>query len=367
MKTYSTQCMLPSAVQKSAEWFALFLFLSLAFTCTGRATQQKQETAKQLVSDTTNKVMESPGIHFPDFRNQISSVVRTVYQDTKGRLWFGTQDGAFVLVGDSLQKVNGIQSQSGKSVTIKDITEDPDGKIWFGHTAGLSYVDGEKVVNLYETDGLLDYDVWCVQSDARGTIWIGTYGGACFYDGKQFKKFTLPKGKTDTTLGVSSPEMVHQIFEDRKGCIWFCTNAGLFAYDKQALQHVSAQLGLHNTFVSHVIEPQPGEYWISTSKGPFHFNEDKVLEKLPPGLPDHLGSGSIEADSGGAIWINYRKDIYQLKRGRFTQLQFSETNQRPLPFEIYKDRNKRLWFVGYGGAYRYEQGQFINVTKKGPW
>ncbi len=367
MKMYSKQFILLSAAQKTAVWFALFFSLNLALSCTGRATQQKHETDKQQVSDTAQTEMEQPGIHYPDFRNQISSVVRTVYQDKKGRMWFGTQDGAFVLVGDSLLSIKDIQSQSGMPVTIKDITEDPHGKIWFGHTAGLSYVDGDKVVNLYESDGLLNNDVWCVQSDKNGTIWIGTYEGACFYDGKRFTAFALPKGKTDTTLGVSSPEMVHQVVEDSKGSIWFCTNAGLFAYEKQTLKHVSAQLGLQNTFVTHIIETKLGEYWISTSKGPFHFNGDRKLKKLPVGLPENQGSGSIEADSNQTIWINYRKDLYQLNHGRLTKLQFADTISSPLPFEIYKDRNNRLWFVGYGGAYRFENGQFTNVTKKGPW
>src|SRR5690606_480318 len=100
--------------------------------------------------------------------------------------------------------IDGIKSESGKGVTIKDITEDKDGKIWLGHSEGISSIDGELVVNYYETDGLLDNDVRCIAADTNGSSWIGTIAGVGVYTGSELTNLNLPEGRADPTVGVSS-------------------------------------------------------------------------------------------------------------------------------------------------------------------
>ena len=107
-------------------------------SCNGQANNDdKQSVIKQT-------------IQLPNFNNQISDVVRTIFQDSKGNTWFGAQGGAFKLDGDSLIHIDSIRSESGGRVTIKDIAEDKDGIIWFGHTDGISSIDGTVVINYYE-------------------------------------------------------------------------------------------------------------------------------------------------------------------------------------------------------------------------
>ena len=114
---------------------------------------------------------------------QISQVVRTVFQDSKGKFWFGCEGGAFRLDGAILVHIDSIKSESGKGVTIKDIGEDKNGKLWFAHTGGISSIDGETVTNYYESDGLISNDVWCIAADTNGKIWIGTFDGVCIFNG----------------------------------------------------------------------------------------------------------------------------------------------------------------------------------------
>jgi ligand-binding sensor domain-containing protein len=187
---------------------------------------------------------------------QISQVVRMMFQDSKGIIWFGAQSGAFRLSNNTLSKIDSIKSETGGRVTIHDITEGKDGKIWFGHTDGLSSYDGEIVKNYYESDGLLNNDVWNIESDANGNIWIGTIGGLCKFDGDVFTNFELPEGIRDTTLGVSSTKMVHCIMEDSKGNIWFCTNAGLFRLKDNILHNASEKYGIRTNFINEIIESE---------------------------------------------------------------------------------------------------------------
>ena len=64
---------------------------------------------------------------------------------------------------------------------------------------------------------------------------------------------------------------------------------------------------------------------------------------------------------------SHQKKDYTFDGKELTEFKKSEENKGPVVFQIYKDQSERMWFVGYGGAYRLENGRFINITKDGPW
>ncbi len=318
-------------------------------------------------SDKQNVIEEKKTIHFPNLKNQISQVVRMMYHDSKGNFWFGTENGAFRLAGDSLIHIDSIKSESGKGVTIKDIAEDKNGIIWVGHSDGISSINGALVTNYYESDGLISNDVWCIETDVSGNVWIGTIKGTCKFDGQGFIYFDLPEGKIDTTLGVSSTKMVHNILEDIMGTIWFSTNAGLFSYTNKKLKNISDELGIPTNFVNKIVEDKKGGFWVSTSIGLFHIKGDRLTNITKKHFEESKGTGSIVVDSKGEIWFNCSRSIYRLSGEKLIEYRIEEGNYGPLTFQIYEDLQKRLWFVGYGGAYRYENESFINITQNGPW
>jgi ligand-binding sensor domain-containing protein len=225
----------------------LFTGITLCYimtSCNGQANigykQNVIKKDKPLPTDSNFEIDQS--------NNQISGVIPAILQDSKGNIWFGTQNGAFKLSGDSLIHIDSIRSESGKGVTIEDIAEDKDGRIWFAHHHGISSIDGTSVTNYYESDGLISNSTWCIETDVNGNVWIGTIEGACMFDGQEFTKFDLPEGKKDTTLAISSTKMVHSILEDSKGTIWFSTNAGLFSYTNKKLKNISDEVGDTNQF-----------------------------------------------------------------------------------------------------------------------
>lgn len=299
---------------------------------------------------------------------QISQVVRTIFQDSKGNLWFGTQNGAFKLQGDSLIHIDKIISESGEGVTIKDITEDKDGKIWFGHTDGVSSLDGEIVTNYYESDGLISNDVWSIEADNQGNKWIGTIDGISVYNGMEFTEFGLPEGQTDSTLGISSPKIVHNIHQDSKGTIWFSSNAGLFSYANNSLTNVSKNAGIKTNFINEIFEAENGELWVSTKDGLYLLKDNKA-ENITKGIIETgKGIGSIAVDKDGNLWfVSDQHFLYTYDGEKLVEFEKTKNNKGPVIFEVFKDRDNRLWFVGFGGAFRLENGKFINVTRNGPW
>jgi len=300
--------------------------------------------------------------------DRISEVVRIIFQDSKGHMWFGTQNGMFKYNGVSLIHIAEIKSEYGKGVTIKDIAESKDGKIWIGHTDGMSCMDGEKVTNYYASDGLINNDVWCIAADAKGDIWIGTIAGVNIFDGHEFRNFELPKGQIDTTLGISSAEMVHNIMEDSKGVMWLSTNAGLFSYSNGRLSHESEELGIQTNFVNEIMEDDKGDFWISTKEALYHLKDDNLENITRDKIEIGKGIGSIAEDKNGNIWfVANQHHLYIYNGEDITEYQKSEDNRGPVIFQILKDDTDRLWFIGYDGAFRMEDGKFLHVTKDGPW
>ena len=184
-----------------------------------------------------------------NFNNQISDVVRTIFQDSKGNLWFGTQDGAFQYNGKSLIHINSIKDESGRGVAIKDIAEDKHGKIWFGHSGGISVLDSETIINYHKSDGLTSNNVWSIAIDKNNYVWIGTIEGVCKFNGSLFTTFEIPEGKIDTTRGVSSTKMIHDIMEDSHGRMWFSTNGGVYIKENNSLTNISEKDGLKTSLL----------------------------------------------------------------------------------------------------------------------
>ncbi len=81
--------------------------------------------------------------------------------------------------------------------------------------------------------------------------------------------FEIPEGKIDSTRGVSSMKMIHDIMEDSRGRMWFSTNGGIFIKDNDSLSNISEQDGLKTSFVNQVIEDKNGSFLDFDLKGTF--------------------------------------------------------------------------------------------------
>ncbi len=114
------------------------------------------------------------------------STVYSILQDSKGFMWFGTQDG--------LNKYDGYQftvyrhdSQDANSLSHNEvfaIYEDSQGTLWFGTGKGLNRFDSQQnrfIHYLHDPqnpdNSLSNNTVWSINEDNEGLLWIGTDGG----------------------------------------------------------------------------------------------------------------------------------------------------------------------------------------------
>jgi ligand-binding sensor domain-containing protein len=319
---------------------------------------QKAETLPEFRND----------VHDTDYQgNQISGVIRTMFQDTKSNFWFGTQNGLCRKDKDGLVYFN-LKDSNGQNVTIYEILEDKLGNIWVGYGGGIAKFDGTHFTVYHEKNILTSSSLWGMAVDSKGQVWVGTTSGLYTLNGESLTPFEIPEGKIDPSKGVSSAKMIHSIMEDSQGNMWFGTNNGVFKYDGDSLVNICDKNGLQSNFVGQVLESKAGNFWINTSSGVYTYNGDSLTEITEKLLKENDKIGIVFEDKNGTLWLTVNKrDIYSYDGTSFSKLYIPEGDFKPLPFRMYQDQDDRLWIVGLKGAHRLENNLLINVTRDGPW
>ena len=106
-----------------------------------------------------------------------SSSIRALFEDSKGRLWIGTNDaGVVVLENDVFTKISVPEDRS--FLCIRGFAEDENGTIYVASNSGLAKIENDIIVP-YEADELKGNTVYSVAIDAYGRVWGAASNGEC--------------------------------------------------------------------------------------------------------------------------------------------------------------------------------------------
>jgi ligand-binding sensor domain-containing protein len=341
----------------------LLLLFQGASAATKIAARDVGRQASSLPEFKTNPhVVESEG-------NQISGVVRTILQDRKGDLWFGTHNGLQRYDGTSLVHYD-LRDELGKGLTARAIAEDGAGHVWIGTSSGLFAYDGEFLTRYTVADGLGSNDVWSVAVDSSGTVWAGTFEGACRLAGDAFTAFPIPPAtKRDDNKGVWGPNVVWSMTEDRAGNLWFEAESGLYKYGGGVLSRVTVEDQGTEASVSSDCENKSVHTWLSTrSTGLIKFDRETFTNAIRQAGLDCTRTGPLCEDSAGNIWLGVpNAGVYRFDGTSFTLYDTKDGLSTSFVFCIVEDNAGRIWCGGQKGAYRFDGTSFVNVTRNGPW
>lgn len=101
--------------------------------------------------------------------------IRVMEIDTKGRLWFGADQGVGYLQNDKWHLFTGKEGLPYKKFTC--IAANSDGAIWFGTEKGVFRVDGEKFYYRFSRRWMADDYVNDIKIDKNDDVWIATKKG----------------------------------------------------------------------------------------------------------------------------------------------------------------------------------------------
>jgi ligand-binding sensor domain-containing protein len=299
--------------------------------------------------------------------SEIRGVVRTVFQDSRGTLWFGGECDLFRNDGTTLTSYE-IMDDLNQGVTIKKIIEDKAGNVWCGTSGDITRIDGKSLTSYGVKEGMLSREVWSMAVDGSGAIWVGTIDGVCRFDGKRFSPFALPEAQPDPTRGVTSGKFVHCITVDRRGRLWFGTNGGAYVYDGKTLTNISERDGLPNNAVGGILEDKSGNIWFATVHGGIsRFDGKDFTNFTEQGIVEGKEIWCLHEGPSGNIWFSGKNSpMYRYDGKALTKVK-EQTGITSLAFTILEDNSGRLWLSGTNGLFRHDGESFIPVTKNGPW
>ncbi len=106
-----------------------------------------------------------------------SSSIRALFEDSKGRLWIGTNDAGVVMMQDDVfTKIKGPEDNS--FLCIRDFDEDKNGKIYVASNSGLAEITDNEI-HPYYAEELRANTVYSVAVDVYGRVWGATNNGNC--------------------------------------------------------------------------------------------------------------------------------------------------------------------------------------------
>lgn len=370
--------------------YALLLIVVFCTSCNG---QVKSNASKSIP-----KVIRSfkPVALAPDFDTTlVSQYVRSIFQDSKDNLWFGT-------IGDGVVKYDvktltyfsnpdGFYSQ-----TVYAINEDKDGNMWFGTDQGVYKYDpsltstllstdrasGKSFKNYNQKDGLNHIDITRkgILVDKSGNIWIGTHGGVYRYDpvadSEGRKSFSLFK-----ELGSLN---IAGIMEDKNGNIWFATSGnGVFQYTPSLGEIISIteKEGLGDNYAGGIAQDKAGNMWFTMKNGICKYDPSASLRAGGKALTEYTAKDGLGGTEFWGIYIEESDIIWVTARGSTTRFDPSIPLPNPKAFKVFtpadglnccvqsmfQDKSERMWWGTGQGLYRFSGMGFYQVKKTDSW
>lgn len=141
--------------------------------------------------------------------------------------------------------------------------------------------------------------------------------------------------------GLPSNE-TYSIYQDTKGFIWVCTDAGLVKYDANTFRTFNSTDGLPDNTVFEVKEDKKGRIWYRTFSGNIGYVLNDSIHVI------EANAGIIEFQKGGIICSFYIDNEFNLYVGRQTPDLLSFLKIKP-PYTtknistIYSNSNKNAW------------------------
>jgi ligand-binding sensor domain-containing protein len=224
-----------------------------------------------------------------------SRQVTSIFQDSKGFIWIGAQDGLNLYNANSIKifKHDVKNKNSIANNYIQNICEDESGNIWIATAMGVDrFISSTNNFRHFTTDDQKNTFGYKpkVYSDKNQNIWIGGEGLFKF-DQKlqQFKKIINPH--SNRLLGSRLANIISGFYNDSKGRYWISTYDGLFLYndDKKIFERFDIPPSDDNykrfgILFSSVYEDKKGELWVGT----WGYGIFKQSFRLSYAIPCHL-------------------------------------------------------------------------------
>ncbi|MCK5146146.1 PAS domain-containing protein, partial [bacterium] len=305
--------------------------------------------------------------------------VYCIMQDTRGFMWFGTEEGLnkydgydFTIYRHDPDDINSLTSNY-----LLSLFEDSEGYLWIGTRGGLNRFDSkaEKFTRFqYEAqnpNSLSNNFVRSINEDDGGNLWIGTYGGINKLD-IQERNFIHFQHQANRPHSLSN-NYVRAIYEDTGDIVWVGTFRGLNKYDRKKdtfthYQHLADNShSISDNTVRSLLVDSRDCLWIGTRNGldKFDKNNNKFTHYYHqvdnPASLSNSDVRTIYEDSRGSLWIGTYRGLNKLddKKETFTRYLYDKDDQCSISndfvWAIHEDAEGSLWIGTSGGLNEFDR------------
>lgn len=225
---------------------------------------------------------------------------------------------SYLLAQKNNFKVRHITAKQGLTQsTVNCVFQDSRGFMWFGTQDGLNRYDGNKIT-VYNNDvenpnSLAGNFITNIIEDKQKRLWIGTRNNGIsiyFPQTQKFKRLVYAEGSKN---GLSD-NSIYGLYYDSDNMIWAATGRGLSSIDPGTLEvknyfiDPSDRADTKTNEILLVVESSANkELWVVTSLGVFRFNKRSgVFTSVQ--MPDNLQTSifKVAFDNNHRVYINTR-------------------------------------------------------------
>jgi ligand-binding sensor domain-containing protein len=331
-------------------------------------TSCNQESSKPIAVDESFSIAKEP----PILNLQFTKGIRSIFQDSKGNYWFGSNhEGVCLYDGESFKYWTSTEGLADNQII--DIQEDVNGRIWLQTANGISSYDGQNITNHTIIENPDSQNEW-MKRDSDLWFNAGNKEGVYRCDGHSINYLAFPSPK------VINPDNVYFVtaIADRKhGMLWIATYAGIFGYNSEGFTIINDEtLGLKEEtgelHIRSILEDSKGLLWIGNNglgvllkdnDAIINFSEQKNLihptslnrsttmrgDQSQAGTLEHVFA--IEEDKEGNIWFGDRDTGIWKYDGKTIKNVINNLGvANDFAHTIYKDNDGELWFLMTKGS-----------------
>ncbi len=212
------------------------------------------------------------------------NVVKSLFRDSKGRIWIGTHDSQITYIEDGI--IKSIETPlKDAMLETKCIAEDNNGDIWIGtEGTGVFKVSATEAVVFDKRNGLYSDYCYSLTCDNRNNLWIGHRGAL-----SRVNMLTNKVDVIDPSKSFEYAFLDNSVDKFSNGTLIFGTSNGLMRYepDKDFKNEVEPILHFEGIIIS---------------DSSYHFNQAIVLKS---------GEYKLEIDFIGISLKNSKEVTYQ--------------------------------------------------------
>ena len=316
----------------------------------------------------------------------------SIFTDTKGRIWMGSDQGLFTLDNQKLKPYPGMEGHSLAAVSPSRglIVEDNNKGIWVGCKDGLAYLpDGAVNFSFYPNEGQQGIkNVVCIMKDMEGNIWAGTDKGLYKFSDSKVVNFSEKDGIINSRMSgvvelapdsylittrddniytirnnkvqpykfrnpafpAENNEILH-LYKDEKQNIWFSCNRAIARVNgkEEKTYNVETQARMATTGIDGRV------YFAIVGRGIGYINEHDTVSYLDIGanLKSYFLSSLRQRKDGSWILTSYNEGIVIASPGKkpIYYKQIDKVSGVPV-FNSYEDSDGTLWFPTSNGIAR---------------